>query len=234
MRFDLYLESGPQHRKTWIYVPSLPGCSTVAATSDLATEAARSAILERIDFLRRHGETVPDPEPMDLVVASHVIERKVLGFGQQAFSSDLGPVTSDEAARQLRWAEWSREELVAAARAQTLPLPDKPPTGGRSAAAILSHVAGAEWSYATSTLGAIPGGGAILAAVERSPEAPWDALAAERTALLARLRAMTPEELVRVIDRGEGKPPRTARRMLRRLLEHEWEHVRELRARADG
>jgi hypothetical protein len=45
---------------------------------------------------------------------------------------------------------------------------------------------------------------------------------------------MTSEELVRVIDRGEGKPPRTARRMLRRLLEHEWEHVRELRARADG
>jgi hypothetical protein len=45
---------------------------------------------------------------------------------------------------------------------------------------------------------------------------------------------MTPEELARVVDRGEGKPPRTARRMLRRLLEHEWEHVRELRARLGG
>ena len=232
MRFDVYLESGPHQRRTWIYVPSLPGCSTIAPTSDEAPAAARAAILERIDFLRRHGETVPDPEPMELVVAGHVIERKVLGFGQMVFSTDLAPLKPDEAARQLRWAEWSREELVAAARAQTLPLAEKPAGGGRSAAAILAHVAGAEWSYATSTLGSIPGGGAILAAVESTAEtAPWDALEAERTALLTRLRAMTPDELVRVVDRGGGKPPRTARRMLRRLLEHEWEHVIELRAR---
>jgi predicted RNase H-like HicB family nuclease len=232
MRFDLYFESGPQHRKTWIYVPSLPGCSTVAPTSDQAPEAARAAILDRVAFLRRHGETVPDPEPMELVVAGHVIERKVLGFGQIAFSPDLAPVTPDEAARQLRWAEWSREELVASARAQSLPLPEKPAGGGRSAAAILAHVAGAEWSYATSTLGSIPGGTAILSAVESTAAtAPWDALAAERSALMARLRAMTAAELARVVERGEGKPPRSARRMLRRLLEHEWEHVRELRAR---
>jgi hypothetical protein len=45
---------------------------------------------------------------------------------------------------------------------------------------------------------------------------------------------MTPEEMSRIVERGEGKPARTARRMLRRLLEHEWEHVQELRARLDG
>ena len=196
----------------------------------MAIEAARAAIRERLDFLIRHGETVPDPEPMELVVADHVIERKVLGFGQQTFPTDREPMTPDESSRQLRWAEWSREELIDAARAQTLPLAEKPATGGRSAAAILSHVAGAEWSYATSTLGTIGGGSAIIAAVENSAE-PWDALAAERVALMARLRAMTPAELSAVVDRGEGKPPRSARRMLRRLLEHEWEHVRELRAR---
>jgi predicted RNase H-like HicB family nuclease len=239
MRFDLYLESGPQHRKTWVSVPSLPGCWAVGPTTDRAVEIARSAIRERIEFLRRYGEIVPDPEPIELVVASHIIERSLLGYGQHSFASDLVPLTRDDAASQLRWAEWSREELVAAARAQTLPLPEKPPTGGRSAAAILAHVAGAEWSYVTSTLGTIPGGGAILAAVENSvvgnsPETPWDALAAERTTLMARLRAMTPEEMSRIVERGEGKPARTARRMLRRLLEHEWEHVQELRARLDG
>ena len=231
MRFDLYFESGPQHRKTWIYVPGLPGCSTVSPTTAVAIEAARAAIRERLDFLIRHGETVPDPEPMELVVAGHGIERKVLGFGQQTFPTDREPMTADEVARQLRWAEWSREELVSAARAQSLPLTEKPPAGGRSAAAILSHVAEAEWSYVSSTLGTIAGGGAILAAVESSGQEPWDALAAERVELLARLRAMTLEELARVVDRGEGKPPRSARRMLRRLLEHEWEHVRELETR---
>ncbi|HEX7431647.1 MAG TPA: DinB family protein [Candidatus Limnocylindrales bacterium] len=231
MRFELYLESGPQYRKTWVYVPGLPGCSTVAPTFEAAAEAARTAILERIDFLRRHGETGPDPESIELVVTEHIIERKLLGFAQGSFPTDRQPMTPDEAARQLRWAEWSREELVAAARAQTLPLAEKPATGGRSAAAILSHVAGAEWSYVSSTLGATRGGGAVISAIDNSPESPLDALAAERVALMTRLRAMTPAELTIVVERGEGKPPRSARRMLRRLLEHEWEHTRELGSR---
>lgn len=233
MRFDLYLESGPQHRKTWVYVPSLPGCSTVAATSEEAIDAARVAIRQRLDFLRRHGDAFPDAEPIELVVADHHIERKVLGFGQGSFPTDREPLTADEAARQLNWANWSREELVAAARAQTAPLAEKPATG-RSTLAILQHVAEAEWAYVASTLGTTPGGGAIMAAIAAAPDEPWEALAAERAALMTRLHAMTAEDLANVVDRGEGKPPKSARRMLRRLLEHEWEHVRELEARLRG
>ncbi|MGD0121246.1 MAG: DinB family protein [Candidatus Limnocylindrales bacterium] len=234
MRFELYLESGPQHRKTWIYVPSLPGCSTVSPTTEAAAGFAAAAIRERLDFLRRYGEVVPDPEPMELVVANHVIERKLLGFGQGAFPSDREPMPADEIARDLRWAEWSRDELIAAARAQPRPLSEKPATGGRSAAAILSHVAEAEWSYVGTTLGSIPGGGAIMVAIQRAGDEPWVALAAEREVLFERLRRITTEELARVVERGEGKPPRSARRMLRRLLEHEWEHVLELRSRLGG
>jgi len=230
MRFDLYLESGPQHRKTWVYVPSLPGCSTVAPTSDAAPEAARAAILRRIEFLRRHGDDFPDPAPLELVIAGHHIERKVLGFGQGSFPSDREAMTAGEAARQLKWANWSREELIAAARSQPPPLAQKPATG-RSTLAILQHVAETEWAYAASTLGTAPGGSAIMAAIGASPDAPWDAMAAEREALMARLHAMTAAELATVVDRGEGKTPRSARRMLRRMLEHEWEHVLELEAR---
>ena len=234
MRFDLYLESGPQHRKTWIYVPSLPGCSTMSPTTEAAADGAAAAIHERLDFLRRHGEVVPDPEPLALVVAAHVIERKLLGFGQGVFPSDREPMLPDEAARDLRWAGWSREELIAAARAQSRPLAEKPATGGRPAAAILAHVAEAEWSYVGTTLGSIPGGGAIMAAIREAGEEPWAALASEREALMGRLREMSPEELAGVVERGESKPPRSARRMLRRLLEHEWEHVLELRSRLGG
>jgi predicted RNase H-like HicB family nuclease len=233
VRFDLYLESGSQHRKTWVYVPGLPGCSIVAPTSELAIEAARAAIGERIEFLRRHGEVVAGLDPIELVVADHAIERKFLGYGQGTFPSDREPMTAHEAATQLRWAEWSREELIAAARAQTLPLAEKP-ASGRSGIAILSHVAEAEWAYASSTLGTVPGGGILMKAIENSPDAPWGALAAERTALMSRLRAMTEGELVRVGDRGPDKPVRSARRMLRRLLEHEWEHTLELRSRPAG
>ncbi len=232
MRYDIYLESGPQRRKTWLYVPGLPGCSTVAATSDSAAEAAREAIHERIEFLRRHGDDVTNLEPIGLVVAEHVIERKFLGFGQGAFPQDRLPLSASDAERRLRWAGWSRVELVAAAMAQTRPLHEKPSSSGRSAASILSHVAESEWSYVSSTLGTLRGGSAVMAAIEAAGERPWDALAAEREALMARLRAMTPDELSRVVERGEGKPPRSASRMLRRMLEHEWEHTLELRARA--
>ncbi len=212
-------------------MPGLAGCSTVAPTSAEAIEAARVAILERLDFLRRHGEVMPDSEPMEIVVADHTIERKYVGFAQGTYPTDRQPMTRDEATRQLRWAEWSREELVTTAQAQPRPLTGKPVAGGRSTADILSHVAGSEWSYISATLGTLAGGSAAIAAVERDPEDPWAALASEREKLMARLAAITDEELARITDRGEGKPVRSAHRMMRRLLEHEWEHVRELRAR---
>jgi len=177
MRYELYLESGPQHRKTWVYVPSLPGCSTTGPTTDVAVEMAAGAIRDRLDFLRRHGDVMPGAEPIEVVVAEHVIERKLLGFAQGTYPSDREAMPRDEVARNLRWAAWSREELIAAARAQPRPLAEKPATGGRSAATILSHAAGSEWSYVAVTVGSLTGGNAILAAIENGGDEPWAALA---------------------------------------------------------
>ena len=230
MRFDLYLESGPQHKRTWVCVPSLPGTVAFGLTSEQAIENARGAIRDRVAFLSARGEDLPGPEPIELNVAEHIIERSLLGFGQQTFPSDRAPLSPHEAARQLRWAAWGREELVARARGGELPLGERPAGGGRSAAEILAHVAGAEWSYVSANLGTLPGASAAVAAIERAGDEPWGPLAAEREAVMARLRTMTPEELARVVER-DGKPPRSAARLMRRMLEHEWEHVMELRAR---
>lgn len=232
MRFELYLESGPRHRKTWVFVPGLPGCTARGDTSEAAIENTRGAILDRLEFLRRHGEHVDDPEPMVLAVADHVIERKWLGFETQSFASDRIPLTEEDVRSQLRWAGWSREELVAAAQAQTLPMASKPFAGGRSAAAILAHVAGSEWAYVGAALGTLPGYAKVIGAIERAGERPWEALAVEREIVLARLAAMSQDERTRVVER-DGKAPRTARRMLRRMLEHEWEHTLELRLRLE-
>jgi len=205
----------------------------VGPTSEAAIEISRAAIAERLGFLRRHGDAVAGAETIEVVVAEHVIERELLGFAQQLFPPDAEPITADEVRRQLRWAAWSREEFVAAARAQPEPLTIRPAAGGRSAAAIVSHVAGAEWAYVSSTLGTLRGGSAAIAAIERAGEQPWEALAAERQALMARLEAMTQDELARTVER-HGKPRWTVRRMLRRLLEHESEHTQELRSRLSG
>jgi predicted RNase H-like HicB family nuclease/uncharacterized damage-inducible protein DinB len=232
MQFDLYLESGPQHRKTWVFIPGLPGCTVRGPSTEAALEAVPAAIRERLDFLRLHGENAPVPESIELVIADHVIERKWLGFERQFFASDREPLSEEDVRAQLRWAGWSREDLVAAARAQAGPLAVKPATGGRSAAVILAHVAGAEWGYVGSTLGMLPGYGKAIGAIERAEEEPWEALAAERETVLARLTSMSEDERTRALEH-DGKAPRTARRMLRRLLEHEWEHTLELRSRLE-
>jgi predicted RNase H-like HicB family nuclease len=228
MVYEVYLESGPQHRRTWAYVPSLPGCTWIGPTTEAAIETAPGAIGARLEFLRRHGETVA-AGPIEVVVADHVIERKVLGFGQQSFPSDREPLTPEDLASRLRWAAWSRQEFVAVLRAQKLPLFEKPESG-RSAGAIVLHVAEAEWAYVAAMLPGVPGRSDVIAVLERAGDEPWDALAAERRPLMERMAAMTPEEMSRVIEK-DGRLRWTARRMFRRLLEHEWEHVQELRAR---
>ena len=106
------------------------------------------------------------------------------------------------------------------------PLTVKPAAGGRSAAAILSHVAGAEWAYVSATLGTLRGGSAAIAAIESAGDAAVGGPGRRADGPDgARSSAMTPDELARVVER-DGKPRWTARRMLRRLLEHESEHTR--------
>jgi hypothetical protein len=70
---------------------------------------------------------------------------------------------------------------------------------------------------------------AAIKAIDANPDDPWDALAHARELLVARIRAMSEDERTGVFRRG--KEQRTARRMMRRTLEHEWEHVLELRSR---
>lgn len=229
MKFDVYLETGPKHRKTMTHVPGLAGTTAIGETTEIALDNTREAIRERIAFLRRHGEEHPDPNPIELNVAEEDTTGGFLGFAVGVFRVDLEPIPPREVERQVRWAEWSREELIEAAKAQKGGLRSGPKGKGRTPAEILAHVAGSERAYLNSVVGPVDGLNAQIKAVENHPDDPWEAMAAAREILLARIRAMTPEERRAVVKRG--KEHRTARRMLRRTLEHEWEHVLELQAR---
>jgi predicted RNase H-like HicB family nuclease len=229
MKFDVYLETGPKHRKTMTHVPSLAGTTAMGETTEIALDNTGAAIRERIAFLRRHGDEHPDPDPIELSVAEEDTTTGWLGFAVGVFRSDLEPIPPRELERQVRWAEWAREELIEAARAQPGGLQSGPKGKGRTPAEILAHVAGAERAYLNSVVGPVDGLKDAIKRLEKTPDDPWDALAAARKILLARIRAMTPEERRAVVK--HGKERRTARRMLRRTLEHEWEHVLELRSR---
>jgi predicted RNase H-like HicB family nuclease len=229
MKFDVYLETGPKHRKTMTHVPSLAGTTAMGETTEIALDNTRDAIRERIAFLHRHGEKHPDPDPIELNIAEEDTTTGWLGFAVGVFGSDLEPIPPRELERQVRWAEWAREELIEAAKAQRGGLRSGPPGKGRTPAEILAHVAGSERAYLNSVVGPVDGLNDAIKRVEKSPDDPWDALARAREILLARIRAMTPAERRTVVKRGKER--RTARRMLRRTLEHEWEHVLELQAR---
>jgi predicted RNase H-like HicB family nuclease len=229
MKFEVYLETGPKHRKTMTHVPGLAGTTAMGETTDIALDNTRPAIRERVEFLRRHGQKHPDPDPIELAVVEEDLTGGFLGFAIAFFGSDLEPVPPRELERQVCWAQWSREELIEVARAQPGGLRSGPPGKGRTPAEILAHVAGAERAYLNSIVGPVEGLNAQIKAVENSPDDPWDALARAREILIARIQALTPEERRAVVQRGKER--RTARRMLRRTLEHEWEHVQELRAR---
>jgi predicted RNase H-like HicB family nuclease/uncharacterized damage-inducible protein DinB len=215
-----------------VHVPALAGCIAVGPTTEEAIENARTAIRARLEFLRRHGEPVADPDPLELVVAEEDTTSGWLGFGVGFFGPDREPIGADEAKRQMTWLTWSRDELVAVARAELGVASAEPAGGGRTVAAILLHAADAERGYLNSALGPVPGLNAAVTAIERAGDEPWEALARARGIVMERLATMTDEERAAVVQRGKNQ--RTVRRMLRRMLEHEWEHTLELQARLEG
>ena len=229
MKFELALETGPKHRKTMVHVLSLPGVTTMGPTTAEAVESTHLAIRERLDFLRGHGESASNAEPMDLVVTEEDTTSGWLGFGIAFFDWDARPIESEELRRQVQWAEWAREALIEAARAQPGGLRSGPPGKGRQVAEILAHVAGAERAYLNSVVGPVSGLNDAIKAIENNPGDPWQALSRARAILVERILALTAVERTVVVERGKER--RTARRMLRRMLEHELEHVLELRAR---
>ena len=229
MKFDVYIETGPKHRKTMTHVLSLAGTTAMGETTEAALENTRDAIRDRVEFLHRHGENHPDPQPIELNVAEEDTTTGFLGYAQSVFGPDLEPLTPAELKRHVRWAEWSREELLEVARAQRGGLRSGPAGKGRTPAEILAHVAGSEAAYLYSVVGPVDGLRDAIKQVENNPDDPWDALGRARHIMIDRMLALTPEERTAVVQRGKSR--RTARRMLRRTLEHEWEHVLELRAR---
>lgn len=232
--YALYLESGPRRRKTMVHVLDLLGCVAVGPTTEDALAATPDAIRAYRRFLRRHGEATDAEAPIETRVVEHITEGDWLGNGSPylVFGPDLEPVTDAEIETFLGRFHGLREELAAWAATQSDAQLDVSPAAGRAARAILLHVLGATGGYLSAALGSAPGFGRIHGAAERGEISLADAL--RRTAALAdeRVRATTAEERAAVRELLAGR--RTLRKALRRMLEHDWEHLAELSRRPGG
>ena len=91
--YDLYLDSGPMKKKTYVHVPALLGCIARGDTSDEAIERSPEAIRTFLAFCARTGERV-DPETAFRVrVAQHVTDNEWPGNGGGFLPTDARPLT---------------------------------------------------------------------------------------------------------------------------------------------
>lgn len=229
--YALYLESGPQRKSTLVHVIDLLGCAWFAATTDQAVAVAPDEIGAYLRYLKRHGEKVDPKAPIATRVTEHITEGDFLGHGspQAVYAPDRKPVTPTELSTFLRRLEWSRADLLGLVKGASAKTLDAKPAKGRSLRDVLLHVLGAEAGYLASSLGAVKEVNAPINAAGRGELDVRIALQDARDAAVARLAKLTPAERAFVKEHPSGA--RTIRKTIRRMLEHEWEHRREIARR---
>jgi len=229
--YALYLESGPQRKSTLVHVIDLLGCACFGATTEEAVAATPDEIRAYLKYLKRHGEKVDLKAPIATRVAEHITKGDFLGHGspQAVYAPDRKPVTSAELATYLRRLEWSRADLLALVTNVSAKVLDAKPAKGRSLRAILLHVLGSDSGYLANSLGAVKAVNAPINAAGRGELDVRIALQEARDAAIERLRTLTPAERAFVKEHASGA--RTVRKTIRRMLEHEWEHRREIARR---
>jgi uncharacterized damage-inducible protein DinB len=110
-------------------------------------------------------------------------------------------------------------------------LEEKPKPKGRPVQSILEHILESEYAYmrAFGKLEGLPGLGSI---VKKRPGKLLDWMGYVRLREIERLRSLSLQE--RSEPFIHWKYTRTARKVVRRMLEHQWEHLVELQERLDG
>jgi predicted RNase H-like HicB family nuclease/uncharacterized damage-inducible protein DinB len=188
------------------HVPALPGASARGQTVEEAKENIRIAIEEYLSLLRDVGEQVPK--------ASEGIHLDFEEVNTTTFLTDYDALRPNEMETLFRWMAVSRQELMDLVK--NLPedaLGWKPDDETPTIRDILCHVAEADLWYTDR--------------LKQWPEAPLFRLAATRGVALERLRALSDAERGRAtVHEGEEWTPR---KVVRRMLEHEREHIAQLR-----
>jgi uncharacterized damage-inducible protein DinB/predicted RNase H-like HicB family nuclease len=229
--YKLYLESGLKKKKTMVHVLELLGCIAKGPTTDEALSRTPGAIRAYLHFLKRHSEAVDPAIEFETIVAEHITQGQWLGNGDPAlvFQPDLEPLTPEDAEIYIQRLQWSRAGVLALVSGlNPEQLEAEPDSKDRSIRAMLEHVLDSEYFYLSSLcrIEGLPGPGTIIRKREGDLLA-W--MSHVRTLEIERIRSFTIEERSQSIE--HWKQTWTARKVLRRMLEHEWEHLVELSER---
>lgn len=219
--FDLYLDSGPMRKKTYVHVPALLGCIARGDTTDEAVERSPDAISTFLRFVAQHGETVDPREEFRVRVALHMTDSAWPGNGSGFLPVDEKPLTAREIDALMARLDAIHAGLRRLTGGLTAKQLDAKPATGRPIRGILQHVCG-EGGY----LRGVTGSSRLMREVEEGRIDPNDALDRLLALERERLRTMSKEERTDVIMRGQARW--SARFAVRRMLEHAWEHYVEI------
>ncbi|HOG48647.1 MAG TPA: type II toxin-antitoxin system HicB family antitoxin [Anaerolineae bacterium] len=229
MLYPAYLELA-EGGQCMAHVLELPGCAVRAPGREAALRRLPDAIRSYHGWLRRHGEPAPSPDEQPQV---HVAGESV-GFGPfdpgdaaALFDPDREPLTPGDLERHLQLMGYSRADLLALVRGLADEVLDwQADAHSFSIRRLLRHIGNAEQWYVSR-----------LAPRESLPP-EWEHdehlpilefLEMERRTAAGRLRGLTLQERTAVHYPSawtrHPHEPWTARKALRRFLEHEREHT---------
>lgn len=227
--FQIYLEIGAEE-ECLAHALDLPGCVLRGESLAEALEAMPDTIRAYMAWLKRHGETVEEIEPLEL----RVVETSQ-GFGPfrrgdraALFPADLLPPTIEDMEEiYFKRAGYSRQDLLDIV--QGLPehvLDWRKEKGAMTIREILRHIGNAEQWYISRLVPAAT----LPKEWEVDADMPiLEFLELERWTALERLRQLSEDELSAITRPTHWtkypEEPWTARKALRRLVEHELEHI---------
>ncbi len=233
--YALYLESGPQHKKTMIHVLDLLGCVIRGATTDEALANTAGGIQSYLKFLQSSGEPYTASAPFTTRIEAHVIGTSWIGEGNPAcgFAPDFQPLSRPDFNRYVARLSALHDRLLALVQPLSPEqLYEEPANGHRSIFHVLEHSAGAEYDYLRQQIGPEKAIQKTFKEINSGNPLLFAALIDYWQLLSERLLAFSNDEITRQVIHGQTTW--TAYRTLRRLLEHNWEHYEEIRVRLNS
>jgi predicted RNase H-like HicB family nuclease len=226
-KISVCLEIGPQG--AGVFVPDCPGCWVYGRTRESAVKKVKIAIRQWYDWLEEHGERYPKANRKFEI---EVAESMKVGYNpvkagkpEPLFWSEVLPIKRDDIKRTIRLMEYSRQDLLDLVFHLTKEQLDFKPSGQpRSIRNCLKHIAYVEWWYVNRLNIEMP---------EKFPKDLFGLMNHIRELVVGALEKFPREKMRGVHQPVKYKSPTcdlwTARKVLRRLVDHERMHTRYIR-----
>ena len=209
---------------TGAFIPDLPGCWVFARNEERALAKANSAASNWYAWAKRHGESVAPPakirvEPSEVLrVDYNPVEA---GKPEPLFWSEVLPIGDQDVKRTLRLMDHSRRDLLELVhRLDGDALRTRPGGGPRTIGNCLKHVAIVEWWYITRMDIDLP---------TDFPRDRIELLHYTRGLAERELKGLTRDQRTLLFQPRHDPSPVcnlwTARKVLRRLVDHERLHT---------